>query len=259
MTLHRLLTEGTECLQKAGEPEAALDARTLLLEAFHLDLVHFLTRRMESLPETEETARAAEAYRRMVARRSRREPLQHILGTQMFMGHEFRVSRHVLIPRQDTEILAEQVLKEQPFPQKRVLDLCTGSGCLAVSLAADGGYRDVTAADLSEQALDVARENARRILGSEQRIRFRQGDLFGALEPGETFDILVSNPPYIPTEVIEGLQPEVRDYEPRMALDGAADGLAFYRRIAAEAVLIFRHRRTVQFLHQFFVMDQYIV
>ena len=168
-----------------------------------------------------ETARAAESYRRMVARRSRREPLQHILGTQMFMGHEFRVSRHVLIPRQDTEILAEQVLKEQPFPQKRVLDLCTGSGCLAVSLAADGGYRDVTAADLSEQALDVARENARRILGSEQRIRFRQGNLFGALEPGETFDILVSNPPYIPTEVIEGLQPEVRDYEPRMAAEAA--------------------------------------
>jgi release factor glutamine methyltransferase len=215
------------------------------------------------------------------------------------MGLTFRVNRHVLIPRQDTETLVEQVLAEQTDRSRKVLDLCTGSGCIAISLSAKGGYEDVTAADLSGEALAVAEENARRLLGDTEifmaaseteaitqtaleaiapttqenvaqtaqeaveptelethevtvpeatvpvpapettvfRKRFTlcRGDLFQALRKGERFDILVSNPPYIPTQIIKGLQPEVKDHEPMMALDGDADGLTFYRRIAGEA------------------------
>ncbi len=240
MTLQQLLTEGTEALNAAGISEAALDARSLLLEAFHTDTMHFLMNRMRQLPESSETDGAVAEYQEMIMRRSQRIPLQHILGQQEFMGLTFKVNRHVLIPRQDTETLVELVLEEQKEPAKKVLDLCTGSGCIAVSLAVKGGYEDVTAADLSKDALAIAEENARRLLGHAWKIgavRFTlcQGDLFQALAPTERFDILVSNPPYIPTEVIKGLQPEVRDHEPAMALDGTEDGLAFYRRIAAEA------------------------
>lgn len=235
MTLYQLLTEGTEALTHADIPEAALEARQLLLETFHTDTMHFLMNRMRQLPETKATEDAADDYRRMIEKRCQRIPLQHILGSQEFMGLEFRVNEHVLIPRQDTETLVELVLEEQKHASKKVLDMCTGSGCIAISLAVKGGYNDVTAADLSEAALKVAQDNARRLLDENRQVTLRQGDLFQALEPGQKFDILVSNPPYIPTEVIKGLQPEVRDHEPMMALDGTEDGLAFYRRIAAEA------------------------
>lgn len=222
-------------LQAAGVSEAALDARCLLFEAFHTDTMHFLMNRMRPLPETVETETAVSAYREMLAERSRRIPLQHILGQQEFMGLTFKVNRHVLIPRQDTETLVELVLEEQKDPGKKLLDLCTGSGCIAISLAVKGDYREVTAADLSPDALGVARDNADRLLDRSCRFTLCQGDLFEALEPGWRYDILVSNPPYIPTEVIKGLQPEVRDHEPMMALDGTEDGLLFYRRIAQEA------------------------
>ena len=265
MTLHQLLTEGEEALIDAGIQEAALDARCLLLEAFHTDTMHFLMNRMRQLAESSETDAAMTVYREMIAKRSRRIPLQHILGQQEFMGLTFKVNEHVLIPRQDTETLVELVLEEQQDRTKKVLDLCTGSGCIAISLAVKGGYEDVTAADLSTAALGVAEENARMLLGESwqvdvdwkngierpekknestsgaedkhcsNRFSFCQGDLFGALAPDKRFDILVSNPPYIPTEVIRGLQPEVRDHEPMMALDGTGDGLLFYRRIAHEA------------------------
>ena len=244
MTLHQLLNEGVVLLGRAGDPEASQDARRLLLEAFGLDTVHFLMRRMEVLEDTEAVKRASEDYRRMIGKRCRRIPIQHILGTQDFMGLTFQVNRHVLIPRQDTETLVELILEEQKDRTKRVLDLCTGSGCIAVSLAALGGYEDVTAADLSEEALKTAGANAARILG-EGRIRLRQGDLFEALEPGDAYDILASNPPYIPTEVIKGLEPEVRDHEPLLALDGAGDGLEFYRRIASQARLWLRPKAAV--------------
>lgn len=221
--------------------------------------------------QTSEPAR----YRGMISRRAARIPLQQILGRQEFMGLTFHVNEHVLIPRQDTETLVELVLTEQKDPAKKVLDLCTGSGCIAISLAVKGCYTDVTAADLSEKALAAAERNARellrdggwQILSYEQEnkktsdgeqpaetigcttdskvkpeedkdrryFRLCQGNLFAALPRGGRYDILVSNPPYIPSAVIEGLQPEVRDHEPRMALDGAEDGLAFYRRIAAQA------------------------
>lgn len=233
MTLHQLLNEGTDALVRAGDPEAKLDARRLLLEAFHLDTVHFLMNRMQQLERTKAAEDAICDYRRMIKKRCRRIPLQHIVGSQDFMGLTFKVNRHVLIPRQDTETLVETVLEEQKDRKKSVLDLCTGSGCIAVSLAVLGGYEDVTAADLSPEALTMAGENAERLLDKDRRIRLLQGDLFEPVQG--KYDIITANPPYIPTEIIKGLQPEVRDYEPAMALDGDRDGLSFYRRIAGEA------------------------
>lgn len=238
MTLYQLLTEGTKKLDKAGVPEARTDAQRLLLEAFQTDMVHFLMSRTEQLPREPAAVSAVSAYQAMIEKRCHRVPVQYILGSQEFMGLTFLVNRHVLIPRQDTETLVEQVLKEQPCQDrqgKRLLDLCTGSGCIAISLMVKGGFEDVTATDLSEDALAVAGENAYRLLQPGSRLKLCRGDLFQALKPGSKFDILVSNPPYIPTSEIGGLQPEVREHEPVMALDGSTDGKEFYRRIAGEA------------------------
>ncbi len=245
MTLFRLLTEGTRSLEQAGAPDAGLDARQLLLAAFHMDMTRFLLNRMQELPDDDYCRSSTALYREMISKRRRRMPLQQILGSQEFMGLTFYVNKHVLIPRQDTETLVELVLEDQDKRQKSqdsmdlapetLLDLCTGSGCIAISLAARGNFGSVAATDLSEEALRVARRNADAILKNEM-IEFYQGDLFSALpEDGRKYDVITSNPPYIPTSVIAGLQPEVRDYEPRLALDGSADGLACYRRIAADA------------------------
>lgn len=236
MTLFGLLGEGTEALERAGCPDAKRDAGELLMAAFRMDMTHFLLDRMRELPDDEKTARRTEEYRSMLERRRMRVPLQQILGSQEFMGLEFYVNEHVLIPRQDTETLVEQVLKEQRDGEKSLLDLCTGSGCIAVSLAVKGGYRSVTATDISEKALETARRNAASLCVDGTKIRFYQGDLFGALpRRAGKFDIITANPPYIPTAVIGTLEPEVRDHEPLTALDGTEDGLYFYRRIAGEA------------------------
>ena len=242
-TLQTLLTYGREQLKRKGSPEPELDAKYLLLEAFRTDMVHFLMNRSQELPDSPESLAMVERYRGMIAQRGRRIPLQQILGTQEFMGLSFYVNRHVLIPRQDTETLVELVLKEHPGNGESVLDLCTGTACIALSLAVKGNYGWICGVDLSHEALKVAEKNKARLLSEAGQIRFEllEGDLFHALshsdcmKNGKKFDILVSNPPYIPNHVIEGLEPEVRDYEPRMALDGSGDGLAFYRRIADES------------------------
>ena len=261
MTLFELLTQGTECLERAESPDAGNDEKLLLLEAFGLDMTHFLLNRMQKMPEDQRVSECVEKYREWIARRAKRVPLQQILGSQEFMGMEFFVNEHVLIPRQDTETLVELVLErecrnerqnEQPDEhecenhgkiqrniqhKKRVLDLCAGSGCIGISLAVLGGFEYVAEADLSEEALKVTRKNVERLVqGAGTSVECFHGDLFSAIPDGaEPFDILVSNPPYIPTKVIEGLEPEVRDHEPMMALDGTEDGLLFYRRIAKEA------------------------
>ena len=208
--------------------------------------------RLRPLSEQDEQVQEQiRTYREMIEKRASRIPLQQILGSQEFMGLEFYVNEHVLIPRQDTETLVELVLQEQQDPEKKLLDLCTGSGCIAISLAVKGGYRSVTATDLSEEALKVAERNAKThgfavVSHTETQdaaeqaghpFIFRQGDLFTAMPQSEagTFDIITSNPPYIPTAVIATLEPEVREHEPMMALDGTEDGLKFYRRIAKEA------------------------
>ena len=229
MTFFELWKWGEKRLADRGIREAYLDAKYLLLEAFEMDLAHFLLREQEQVPSTDGRTRE---YSDAVVARASRVPLQYLTGKQDFMGLTFHVDERVLIPRQDTETLAELVLRENPEKNIRLLDLCTGSGCLAVSLAVLGGYEEVDAGDISPDALEVAEENGRRLGGN---VHFVESDLFSALDPGKAYDVIVSNPPYIPTEVIEGLEPEVRDYEPRMALDGSGDGLAFYRRLAAES------------------------
>lgn len=232
LTLQGLLDEAAEQLKKAGVPDAALDARLLLFFVFHLDMTRWLLERKRIL--TEKDREQAEEYRRLVGLREMRIPLQHLTGSQEFMGLEFMVNSHVLIPRQDTETLVEQVLKDHPDECSTLLDMCTGSGCIAVSLAVLGGYREVVGVDVSGDALAVAEHNARRLCKKEGQISFIRSDLFEHLPECRQFDIIVSNPPYIPSKVIEGLEPEVRDHEPVLALDGTEDGLYFYRRLARE-------------------------
>ena len=227
MTWGELLKQGQERLKKAGIQEYELDAWYLFEQAFSMSRArYFLDAKEEAAPE----APALKAYENGLERRSGRVPLQHILGTQEFMGMEFFVNAHVLIPRQDTETLVETVLNEQKNRNSSVLDMCTGSGCIAVSLKALGGYARVAAADISSEALEVAEKNA-----GTYPVEFRQSDMFAAFEPGrDMFDVIVSNPPYIPSEVIRGLEPEVRDHEPLGALDGKEDGLYFYRILAEQ-------------------------
>jgi release factor glutamine methyltransferase len=178
-----------------------------------------------------------DTLRELVKRRGNREPLQHLVGSTSFCGLELAVNRHVLIPRPETEALAErawQFVGALRVAIPRVLDLGTGSGCLAIALAVKCPNARIYAVDLSEPALEIARQNARRhaVL---PRIEFLQGDALAVLPPGLQFDLIVSNPPYLPSGEIASLMPEVRDHDPRLALDGGIDGLGFYRRFAAEA------------------------
>ena len=233
MTMQQLLWQGVQELNKAGVPDPQLDARYLLLEVFHLNLASFLALKARELGKDEETEGKCREFMRLIEARAGRTPLQHLTGTQEFMGFEFLVNEHVLIPRQDTETLVELVLQEQKGKDAALLDVCTGSGCIAISLALMGGFRDVTALDVSREALMVAARNAQRLLKEhEGDFNLIESDMFERLEPDRRYDIIVSNPPYIPSHDIEGLEPEVRDYEPRMALDGRVDGLAFYRILA---------------------------
>jgi release factor glutamine methyltransferase len=178
-----------------------------------------------------------DTLRELVMRRGNREPLQHIIGSTSFCGFEIQVNRHVLVPRPETELLGErawQFLEAAKAQAPAALDFGTGSGCLAIALAAKCPGAQVHAADISVEALSVARENAARN-GVGERIQFHCGDGFAALPGGLLFDLIVANPPYVPSAEIEALAPEVRDHDPRLALDGGADGLDFYRRLAAEA------------------------
>lgn len=233
MTLQALLEEGAEKLKKSGIIEADLDAKYLLFEVFQTDMTHFLLNRYAGLSESDSVCGQLDEYRAMIEKRAERIPLQQITGSREFMGLKFYVNEHVLIPRQDTETLAEQVLKDYKGKNPAVLDMCTGSGCIAVSLALLGKFDRVTGADISPEALRVAEKNADCLMG-EKKLALVESDLFESFSEKQKFDVIVSNPPYIPTGIIEGLEPEVRDHEPFLALDGRADGLHFYRRLALE-------------------------
>lgn len=233
LTLDLLLAEGVKVLAEAGIEEATLDARYLLFEVFHTDMTHFLLDRGRVISEDDQVLEQVKQYRLMIEKRSQRIPLQHITGSREFMGLEFYVNEHVLIPRQDTETLVELILKDYKGRNPVILDMCTGSGCIAISLSKIGGFDDVTAVDLSKEALKVAKRNADVLLGPG-RITLIESDLFQAIELKSRFDIIVSNPPYIPTEIIKELQPEVRNFEPMLALDGREDGLFFYRQLVSE-------------------------
>ncbi|MDO5132220.1 MAG: peptide chain release factor N(5)-glutamine methyltransferase [Eubacteriales bacterium] len=212
----------------AGMEDASLDAR-LLLEHF----CGISTHRLLADPDLPVSAPEREAFLEGIRRRAAREPLAYILGEQIFMGLPFMVSPDVLIPEQDTENLVEEALRYLE-DDSRILDLCTGSGCILLSLLRYSNGCTGTGTDISAPALRLAGENA-RALGLSGRCRWFQGDLFAALDPGVRFDLIISNPPYVPTVVIETLEPEVREAQPRLALDGGPDGLAFYRRIIREA------------------------
>lgn len=232
-TYRELYEEGRRILEQAGLPDAALDARFLLEEVCGTNLQTLLV-----FPEKKVTEEEVNQYRAFIQRRKDREPTAMILGEWDFMGLTFRLNKSTLIPEQDTEVLVETALEELKRrglgeAPLRILDLCTGSGCILLSLLHELRNAGGLGTDLSEEALEAARENAVR-LGSQERAAFRQGDLW---EPvgDERFDLIVSNPPYVPTEVIPTLEPEVRCGEPYAALDGGEDGLVFYRRIMREA------------------------
>lgn len=297
-----VLNYGKKILKNAGIVEADLDAWYLFGHIFGISRAqYFLCAReniagntAQKMAAQEQTGNSLEsknaldcvelwlkeklsAYENTLEKRASRVPLQQILGQQEFMGLTFFVNEHVLIPRQDTETLVELVLNEQKDKNVSILDMCTGSGCIAVSLKKLGGYACVEGADISEEALKVAKRNSEEILensdvnndavssrteqiqnctnltnnqnkqdNSEERmvsevrtvpqtgVTFRRSDMFSAFPETERFNVIVSNPPYIPSAVIEELEPEVRDHEPRGALDGTADGLYFYRILAEE-------------------------
>lgn len=226
-----LYREGVQTLTPVlnEEREAQLDTRLLLEYVCGTNLQTLILD-----GERPVSAQEAALFREYVARRKNREPLAYILGEWDFMGLSFEVSPDVLIPEQDTENLIEEIMKDL-HDSDRILDLCTGSGCILLSLLKYSNGTTGVGTDLSERALAMAKRNAER-LGLKDRIDLRCGDLFAPIGENERFDIIVSNPPYIKTETIEHLAPEVRDHEPMMALDGGEDGLSFYRRIIPEAV-----------------------
>lgn len=225
-----LLTDAVTVLTAHGIATPRLDAEVLLAHALEVDRAGLYACLHDPLPP-----RRVAAFHRLLARRARHEPLQYITGVQEFWSLAFRVDQRVLIPRPETEVVVETALRlgEREIPL-RVLDVGTGSGCIAVALATELPQAEVWAVDTSRDALAVARENAERH-GVAGRIRFLQGDLFTPVE-GEDggFDLVVSNPPYIARDDLAALQPEVRDWEPRGALAGGVDGLDFYRRLLSE-------------------------
>jgi len=183
------------------------------------------------------TGSQLDSVRELVRRRGEREPLQHLVGSTPFCGLEIRVNRHVLVPRPETELLAERAwefLGGLSSSGPKAFDFGTGSGCVAIAMAVRCPAAEIYAVDISPDALVVARENARS-RGVADRIRFDLGDGFASLPPGLAFDLIVANPPYIPGGEIDTLAPEVRDHDPREALDGGPDGLRFFRRLAAES------------------------
>lgn len=224
MTIREALRLAAARLEQAGVPDADVDAAYLLASVLKEDT---LAMRINGHRELAAPQRAA--FDALCDRRAVREPLQYILGETEFMGLTFHVEPGVLIPRADTEILVEKALAWMK-PGARVLDIGTGSGAIAVSLAKLGRQAQVTAVDVSDRALEIARQNAKR---NGATVEFVKSDCFSALK-GRKYDMIVSNPPYISENEMRGLMPEVTR-EPELALFGGADGLDFYRRISREA------------------------
>ena len=226
MTVEEWKRSARARMQEADNPDAGWDAELLLCEALGCEKGALRQKGREEL-----SAQAVDALEAQLSRRLAGEPLQYILGNTWFMGLRFACDPRALIPRQDTETLAEEALKElKRGTRPRVLDLCCGSGCVGLSVARYAPEAEVTISDLSEEALALAYENARSL---GLRAHFAQGDLFEAV-PGERFDLIACNPPYLTAQDMLSLQREVRR-EPEGALYGGEDGLDFYRRLAREA------------------------
>ncbi len=224
MTYREAIILGEEKLKEAGIEEAKSDAWLLLTAACKIDHTFYYMHMDEELLQEQ-----AEAFEALVRKRAERIPLQYITGEQEFMGMTFRVNPHVLIPRQDTETLVEEALKRVK-PGMKIMDMCTGSGCVLISILKNAHGTAGVGYDISKQALITAKENARI---NHVVADFEKSDLFE--EVSGTYDMIVSNPPYIRSEEILTLMPEVAQYEPHLALDGKEDGLHFYRKIIAES------------------------
>jgi len=234
VTVLEVIQRSAEFLTKKGVESPRLQVELLLAHLLAMPRMKLYLSFERVLTESE-----LAQLRQLVKRRGNREPLQHIVGSTNFCGLEFAVNRHVLIPRPETEILAERACKflqmrSAESKRTRALDFGTGSGCLAVLMAVKSQATDVHAVEVSADALGIARENASR-QNVGDRIIFHQGDGFSALGAEAEFDLIVANPPYIPSEEILSLEPEVRDHDPKLALDGGVDGLDFYRMLSAEA------------------------
>ncbi len=236
MTVLDVIQKSAEFLGKKGIDSPRLQAELLLAHRLGMPRMKLYLNFERVL-----TAAEIEVVRELIRRRGQREPLQHIIGSTSFCGLEIAVNRHVLVPRPETELLAEagwKFLRQSPTnhqtpasPPPSALDFGTGSGCIAIALAMNCPKARIVALDASPAALEVAKQNA---VGVAERIEFLAGKDFTVLPGGSQFDLVISNPPYIPTAEIASLQPEVRDYDPRAALDGGPDGLDFYRLLASK-------------------------
>jgi len=225
MTYKQALEKAILLLESEDIADAKIDAWYLLSFVTGITKARFFLEQNQEIDEI-----TLYKYKDVLLKRASHIPLQHITGEQEFMGLSFWVNEHVLIPRQDTETLVEEALKVIPSGS-HVLDLCTGSGCVIISLAALGQGLTGVGVDISEEALTVARENGERIVGP--KVNFVSGNLWSGVTG--KYNAIVSNPPYIRTEEIEKLTTEVKDHEPRIALDGTDDGLYFYRQIIGNA------------------------
>jgi release factor glutamine methyltransferase len=236
VTVHEALQLATARLRSAGVDSPEHDAEALLRHVLRWERARLIAEGRASLGEDDERS-----YLDLVEERARRRPLQHLTGTQWFWKHEFKVTPDVLVPRRETELLVEVALDLlRDVKRPRVVDVGTGSGCIALSLAAERPDAEVHATDISEPALAVARENADR-LGLHSPVAFRHGDLLepvGAL--GGRLDLILSNPPYVSKAELHGLSPEVRRHDPHQALIPPGDRLSVYRRLAPAAARLLR-------------------
>ena len=223
MTIIQAVNWGAEKLRDNNVDNAEYDSFELLSSINGMTRTFYFINGDNELSEKDFSL-----FKEYIEKRASHKPLQHILGKAYFYGYEFVVNENVLIPRQDTEILVSEVIKVAKDGYD-ILDMCTGSGCIGITLAKKFPDSNVTGVDISDKALAVAWKNKCNL--DADNIDFIQSDLFAALGADRRYDIIVSNPPYIPTKVIEGLQDEVRLHDPMLALDGTEDGLMFYRRI----------------------------
>ena len=230
-SIGRVLAWAASDFRGRGIESPRLDAELLLGRVLGVDRIRLIL-------ETDRPLSPAElaAFRELIKRRRGREPVAYILGKREFYGLDFRVTGDVLIPRPDSETLVEVALARtgERSMYGRALDLCTGSGCIAVAFKKQRPIWFVTATDVSSRAVELARSNAVR-LGAIWGMRFLVGDLASPLGSSERFDLITANPPYIPSAEVDQLDPGIRDFEPRLALDGGADGLDVVRRVVGEA------------------------
>jgi release factor glutamine methyltransferase len=231
-TIAAILKQASEALRDAIVPNDLLDAQTLLAHALGCDRTYLIVNYNQEISEEQ-----FENYQRLIARRAAGEPLQYITGQQEFFGLPFEVTPAVLIPRPETEILIEETIRlaqQAALQSPVIIDVGTGSGCIAVALARELAAAQVIATDISAAALAVAARNAARN-GVAERVRFIQTDLLDDVPVEPRADFILSNPPYVAAHEVPSLQREVRDWEPRLALTDNADGLSFYRRLLADA------------------------